>query len=80
MLANKTLLREVADQMAAELIAERDRRHRHVLRIHELEVLSFNQYQRIADLEVQLASAKAAIAKVRSAVAELPLVEMEAKR
>jgi uncharacterized coiled-coil protein SlyX len=43
-------------------------------------VLSFKQSQRIADLEVQLASTKATIAKVRSAVAELPLVETEGRR
>jgi hypothetical protein len=80
MLGEKTHLRKLAKGLAAQLDDERDRRHRHVLRIHELEVLSFKQSQRIADLEVQLASTKATIAKVRSAVADLPLVETEAKR
>jgi hypothetical protein len=80
MLGEKTHLRNVANGLAKQLDDERDRRHRHVLRIHELEVLSFNQYQRIADLEVQLASAMAAIARVRSAVTDVPLVATEGRR
>jgi hypothetical protein len=80
MLGEKTRLRDLVKQLAGQLDDERDRRHRHILRIHELEVLSFQQHQRIADLEVQLASTTMTIAKVRSAVADLPLVGTEAKR
>jgi chromosome segregation ATPase len=77
MFGEKQLLRKRVENLTERLEAEQGRSFRYCQRISELEELLHRGAGMMADLQVQLASAKQTIARVRSAVADVPLVNTE---
>jgi predicted nuclease with TOPRIM domain len=77
MFGEKKQLRARVENLVAKLEAEQGRSFRYCQRISELEELLHRGAGMMADLRVQLTSAKETIARVRSAVADVPLVNTE---